>query len=216
MTASIQPLEPVQAVSTSRSAWLRSVLPAAIAALCIRMVVVCLHYRNLPDASQNYEQFGWEIGWVARSLASGHGFGSPFPSTSTPTAMVSPLYTYLLGGVFRLFGIYSLTSAFVILSINSLFSALTCIPVYFSADYSLGFRGARIASWVWALYPLAIYFSAGRVWEYSLTILSSLPASASSSEYILPRNGFTGLASACCMESRPTPIPPSYPRCRSF
>lgn len=170
-TKAVQSPETIQAPSTTRYAWVRNVLPAIIVALCIRMVVVCLHYRDLPDADQHYEQFGWEIGWVARALAGGHGFTSPFPSTTTPTAMISPLYTYLLGGVFRLFGIYSLTSAFVILSINSLFSALTCIPVYFSAEYSLGFRGARFASWAWAIYPFAIYFSAGRVWEYSLTIL---------------------------------------------
>jgi 4-amino-4-deoxy-L-arabinose transferase-like glycosyltransferase len=83
--------------------------------------------------------------------------------------MQPPLYPALLSLVFRLFGIYTLTSAFVILAINSLFSALTCIPVYFSAKYSLGARGAKLAAWVWAFYPFAIYFSASRVWEYALT-----------------------------------------------
>jgi 4-amino-4-deoxy-L-arabinose transferase-like glycosyltransferase len=83
--------------------------------------------------------------------------------------MQPPLYPTLLSLVFRLFGIYSLTSAFVILSINSLLSALTCIPVYCSAKYSLGARAAIVAACVWAFYPFAIYFSAGRVWEYSLT-----------------------------------------------
>jgi len=84
---------------------------------------------------------------------------------------MSPLYPGLLSLVFRLFGVYSLTSAFVILSINSLLSTLTCIPVYFSAKYSLGPRAAKVAAWVWALYPFAIYYSAGRVWEYALTSL---------------------------------------------
>lgn len=135
------------------------------------MTVVLFTYHGLPDADKSYEQFGWEIGWIARALASGHGFTSPFFTTTAPTAMVSPLYTFLLAGVFRLFGIYSLTSAFVILSLNSLFSSLTCIPVYFSARHSLGERGALFASWGWAFYPLAIYFSACRVWEYSLTAL---------------------------------------------
>jgi len=139
--------------------------------LAIRLVMVCFTYRDLLDADQLYERFGWEMGWVARALASGRGFSSPFYPWSGPTAMVSPLYTVLLSGVFRLFGIYSLTSAFVILSINSLFSSLTCIPVYFSAKYSLGVRGAKVAAWAWAFYPFAIYFSAGRVWEYSLTSL---------------------------------------------
>ena len=151
------------------SPWL---LPIVIlAALAIRLVVVYFTYRGLPDADKDYEQFGWEMGWVARALAAGHGFSSPFFPWSGPTALVPPLYPALLATVFRLFGIYSLTSGFIILSINSLLSAFTCIPVYFSAKYSLGMRGAKIAAWSWAFYPFAIYFSAGRVWEYALTAL---------------------------------------------
>jgi 4-amino-4-deoxy-L-arabinose transferase-like glycosyltransferase len=157
----------VQASDEGASRWL---LPLTIlVAFCIRMVVVCFNYRDLPDADKFYEQFGWEMGWIARALASGHGFSSPYWPWSGPTAMQPPLYPALLSIVFRLFGIYSLTSGFVILSINSLLSSLTCIPVYLSAKYSLGAHGAKIAAWVWALYPFAIYFSAGRVWEYSLT-----------------------------------------------
>jgi 4-amino-4-deoxy-L-arabinose transferase-like glycosyltransferase len=145
-------------------------LPVIIlAALTVRMVVVCFTYRGLPDADKHYEQFGWEMGWIARALASGHGFSSPYYPWSGPTAIEPPLYPFLLSIVFRLFGIYSLTSGFIILSVNSLLSALTCIPVYFSAKYSLGARGAKVAAWVWAFYPFAIYFSAARVWEYALT-----------------------------------------------
>jgi 4-amino-4-deoxy-L-arabinose transferase-like glycosyltransferase len=142
-----------------------------LVALVIRMVVVCCSFGNLPDADQHYERFGWEVGWVARALASGHGFSSPYYPLSGPTALVPPLYTGLLAGIFRLFGIYSLKSGFIILSINSVFSTLTCIPMYFLAKHSLGERGAKIACWAWALYPFAIYFSAHRVWEYSLTVL---------------------------------------------
>ena len=149
------------------SRWLLPLI--VLAALSIRLVVVCFTYRGLPDANKFYEAFGWEMGWIARALAGGHGFSSPYWPWSGPTAMQPPLYPTLLSLVFRLFGIYTLTSAFVILSINSLLSALTCIPVYFSAKYSLGARAAKIAAWVWAFYPFAIYFSAARVWEYSLT-----------------------------------------------
>ena len=152
----------------------RPLLAAVVAAFLARMVIVCLVYRSLPDADKLYEGFGWEMGWIARALASGHGFSSPyFPSLSHPwtgpTAMQPPLYPFLLSLVFRIFGIYSLKSAFTILSVNSLLSALTCIPVYFSASYSLGSRAAKAAAWMWALYPFAIYFSSTRVWEYSLT-----------------------------------------------
>lgn len=142
-----------------------------LTALAIRLVVAYFSYADLPDAGKHYEAFGWEMGWIARALASGHGFSSPYWPWSGPTAIMSPLYPGLLSLVFRAFGIYSLTSAFVILALNSLFSALTCIPVYFSAKYSLGARGGRWAAWLWAFYPFAIYFSATRVWEYALTSL---------------------------------------------
>jgi 4-amino-4-deoxy-L-arabinose transferase-like glycosyltransferase len=142
-----------------------------LAAFAIRLIVVIFYYRQLPDADQYYEQFGWEVGWVARAIAGGHGFSSPVWPITGPTAMVPPLYTYLLAGIFRLFGTYTLTSGFLILTLNSLFSSLNCIAVYFSAKHALGPRHARIAAWAWAFYPFAIYFSADRVWEYSLTSL---------------------------------------------
>lgn len=147
----------------------RQVATAVAVAFMLRMIVVFFTYRDLPDADKFYESFGWEMGWIARALASGHGFSSPYFPWSGPTAIEPPLYPGLLSLVFRAFGVYSLTSAFVILSINSLLSALTTIPVYFSAQYSIGARGAKIAAWAWAFYPFAIYFSATRVWEYALT-----------------------------------------------
>jgi 4-amino-4-deoxy-L-arabinose transferase-like glycosyltransferase len=168
-TIPVEKLKEAETSSPRGPNWLREVLPAICVAFAIRLVVVLFVYRTLPDADKGYEAFGWEMGWVARALASGHGFSSPYWPWSGPTAMQPPLYPALLSLVFRLFGIYTLTSGFVILSLNSMLSSLTCIPVYFSANYSLGPRGAKVAAWVWALYPFAIYFSAGRVWEYALT-----------------------------------------------
>lgn len=157
------------AVATEKIPLHRRLLPILLAAFAIRMVVVFFTYRSLPDADKHFEAFGWEMGWVARALATGHGFSSPYYPWSGPTAIESPLYPLLLSGIFRIFGVYTLTSAFVALAVNSLLSALTCIPVYFSASYSLGGRYAKIAAWAWAFYPFAIYFSAARAWEYALT-----------------------------------------------
>ncbi len=47
------------------------------------------------------------------------------------TAWFAPVYPYLLAGIFKLFGVYTLASAWVAIGLNCLFSALTCIPVYF-------------------------------------------------------------------------------------
>lgn len=138
-------------------------------ALVLRlMVAVCIIPHTISPVD-HFAEFGWEVGWVARSLAQGHGFSSPFYPTSGPTAFVPPVFPYLLSIVFRMFGLYTAKSAFAILALNSVFSALTCIPIYFSTRYAFGQRPARFAAWAWAFYPFAIYFSAARVWEYALT-----------------------------------------------
>ena len=135
------------------------------------MVVVAIVFRDLADPARHFEQFGAEVGWVARAIAQGHGFSSPFYPVSGPTALIPPLYTYLLAGVFQVFGVYSVKSALAILSLNSLFSTLTCIPIYLAARLSIDTRAALVAAWAWAIYPFAIYFSAARIWEFSLTSL---------------------------------------------
>jgi 4-amino-4-deoxy-L-arabinose transferase-like glycosyltransferase len=140
-------------------------------ALAIRLVVVAFIFRGLSDPADHFQSFGEEVGWIARSIALHRGFSSPFFPTTGPTALLPPLYPYLLALVFKVFGIYSTGSALVILFLNSLFSALTCIPIYLATRISVNARAARYAGWAWAIYPFAIYFSAARVWEFSLTSL---------------------------------------------
>jgi 4-amino-4-deoxy-L-arabinose transferase-like glycosyltransferase len=141
------------------------------AAWALRMVVVALVFRDISDPVRHYEQFGNEVGWIARSIAAHQGFSSPYFTLTGPTALLPPLYPYLLSVIFRVFGIYSVKSALTILTLNSLFSALTCVPIYLATRLSVNARVAMFAGWGWAIYPFAIYFSAGRVWEYSLTSL---------------------------------------------
>jgi len=140
------------------------------AAWLIRMTVVAFVFRGLPDPARGFEQFGWEMGWVARSIATGHGFASPFLPMTGPTALVPPGFPYLLAGIFRVFGVYSPGSGLAVLSLDALFSALTCIPVYLIARDAVGDRTARIAGWAWVVYPFSIYYSTV-VWEWALTAL---------------------------------------------
>jgi len=140
-------------------------------AFVLRLVVVILAIPDVAAPSLDHNAFGWEMGWTARSIVEGHGFSSPFLTPSGPTALVPPIFPYILAGIFRVFGLYSPAAAFAMLSFNSLCSALTCIPLYFLVRNSLNDRVARIATLAWAIYPFAIYFSAARVWDYSLTAL---------------------------------------------
>lgn len=117
--------------------------------------------------------FGWETGRIAASIASGHGFSSPFhlhPS-SGPTALLAPVYPFLLAGVFKLFGVYSTASSIAILSLNSVFSSLTVLPVFHIGKRVRGMRTAMWAGWLAALLPYAWYWAVKWAWETSLATL---------------------------------------------
>jgi hypothetical protein len=156
------------AQSQPAAVWVAGV---TVLAFVIRFIVVCCAFRGVADPMNTHAEFGFEMGWTARSIVLGHGFGAPFQSMTGPTAIVPPLYPYLLAGIFKVFGLYTPAAAFVALLLNSVFSALTCIPVYGAARDASGERLARWAALGWAIYPFAVYFSAARVWDYALTSL---------------------------------------------
>ena len=147
--------------------------PAVITfiALTLRLVAVGFFYRSTWNTLENHLYFGFETGRISRSIAEGHGYGNPLSTETGPTAWLTPVYPYLLAGIFKLFGVYSRTSAFVILGLNSLFSALICIPMFFIAERSFGRSVAVAACWIWALFPYFIYIPGGFVWDTCLGAL---------------------------------------------
>jgi 4-amino-4-deoxy-L-arabinose transferase-like glycosyltransferase len=140
-------------------------------AFFIRLAVALFLIGDQFSPQRDHFGFGWETGRIARSVALGEGFSSPLHAPTGPTAWMTPVYVYLLAAVFKVFGVYTLGSAVVILTLNSLFSALTCLTVFLIAKKSFGRDIAIRAGWMWALYPYAIYFAACRVWDYSLNAL---------------------------------------------
>src|SRR3954471_6987640 len=129
-----------------------------------------LHQYRVRPGNDNFE-FGWEMGRVARSIAQGHGFSSPYEGNTGPSAWEPPIYPYLMAGVFKVFGIYTRTSAWVLLSINSLLATLTCIPVYLIGYRIFGERVARWSSYAWAFCPYVWYWSVHCIWDTPLTPL---------------------------------------------
>src|SRR5438309_6823149 len=93
------------------------------------LAILVLHTYKFRTADQNFG-FGWEMGRIGEAMASGQGFSNPFHGITGPTAWEPPLYPFLIAGVFKIFGIYSHASSFVLLAINSFFSALTCVPTF--------------------------------------------------------------------------------------
>src|ERR1700733_2056762 len=122
-------------------------------------------------ANEKDFDFGFEMGRIGRSLADGQGFSNPFNETTGPTAWEPPLYPFLIAAIFRLFGVYSRVSALVLLSLNSIFSALTCIPIFLIAKRCFDDRVAVWTAWTWALLPSVIFWCTRWVWEASLAAL---------------------------------------------
>src|SRR5512146_2888249 len=168
-----QPIaEPLIApVDTTDAAFRRTMTKAVIAAFAIRLLArVLLHSYDIRPYPDHFEM-GWEMGRIARSIVTGHGFSSPFTGNTGPTAWEPPLYCYLMAGVFKVFGIYTKLSAFVLLAFNSLCAALTVIPVMLIGAKCFGGRVGRWAGWGWALFPYFIYWAVRIVWETSLSTL---------------------------------------------
>ncbi len=139
------------------------------AAFVVRVLYITLaHTYRFPSAEHHF-RFGYEMGRIARALASGYGYADPFHGHTGPTTWVAPLYPLLLAGVFKLFGVYTLRSAWVILAINSFFSALTALTTYEIAARCFNRRVAWWSAWIWALYPAAMQYAVRWVWEMSLS-----------------------------------------------
>jgi 4-amino-4-deoxy-L-arabinose transferase-like glycosyltransferase len=138
-----------------------ALLAAVLVAMVLRLLVVAFFYQHFLDPARDHWEFGYETGKIARSIAQGYGFANPYYGPPQgPTALITPVMPFILAAVFLKFGVYTVASALAILGLNSLFSALTCIPIYFIAKRCFGARTARWSAWVWALFPMAIYFSA--------------------------------------------------------
>ncbi len=149
----------------------RSLVLAVLAAFVVRLIVVAFVYRGFLDPGRDHWEFGFEVGMIARSIATGHGFGNPFWEETGPTALLTPVFPYFLTGIFIIFGIKTKAAAVAMLAFNSLFSALTCLPIFFVAKKTLGFREAKWAAWTWAFFPYAVYFSADSMWYHCFLAL---------------------------------------------
>jgi 4-amino-4-deoxy-L-arabinose transferase-like glycosyltransferase len=146
-----------------------SILFIVLIALLLRLAVITIGHTYRITPRRDHFQYGWEMGRLARSIATGQGFSSPTDLPTGPSAWAPPLYPYILAGVFKMFGVYSALSAWVILTFNSIFASLTCWTLYRIAERMYGVSVARATAWTWAVFPYAMYWPVRVVWETSLT-----------------------------------------------
>jgi 4-amino-4-deoxy-L-arabinose transferase-like glycosyltransferase len=132
--------------------------------------IVADHTYKFKTLDNNFS-FGFEMGRIGRAIVTGQGFSDPFEGHTGPTAWEPPLYPYLIAGVFKITGVYTHASALILLSINSFFSALTCIPIFLIAKKCFSEKVALWSGWLWALLPSVMYWCTRWVWETSLAAL---------------------------------------------
>ena len=164
---------PVPEIGRPRAAldWRDSFFWMVAVAFLLRLAAIVIFHTYRYGSGEGHFSFGYEMGRIAAAIASGHGFSNPFQIPTGPTAWEPPLYPYLTAGIFRLFGIYSHASAFVLLTINSFFSALTTIPIYLIGKRTFDHTVALWSAWLWAVLPFTMYWSTKWVWETSLAAL---------------------------------------------
>ena len=139
----------------------------------VRVLYLTLAHTYRIRAFPGHFEYGWEMGRIGRALATGYGFADPFDGHTGPTAWVGPLYPLLVGLVFRLTGVYTALSAWILLALNSLAGALTLYPMAaigrrcFFPGSARSANVARWAMWIWALYPAAMQYDVRWVWETS-------------------------------------------------
>lgn len=141
-------------------------------AFVARMMILGYMTEAAPTPVSAFLAFGYELGRVAGSIASGKGFSSPVRFFETgPTAWFTPIYPYLVAGIFKIWGIFGPASKLVIQTSNCAFSALTIIPIYAIGVKSFGKSAAVAASWIWVLLPTSLFFPIIWIWDTTLAAL---------------------------------------------
>jgi len=147
-------------------------LPVIVAAaLGLRIAFALDFIRKNPAHALAVVPFLFEPGNIAHSLATGHGFASPFRIDTGPTAWMAPVYPMLLAAIFRVFGVYTYASFLAAVTLNIAFSTLTCIPIFYAGKRIAGPGVAALAAWVWALFPNAVVLPFESLWDACLATL---------------------------------------------
>ena len=142
-----------------------------LVALAARLSFAWHQEREFPHDVLAPAMFSQETGSIAKSLATGKGFSSPFGKETGPTAWLTPVYPLLVAGIFRVFGVFTRASFFAVVVLNALFSSGVCLPIFYAGKRITGPGVASGAAWLWALFPNAVMFPFEWVWDTSLAAL---------------------------------------------
>jgi hypothetical protein len=142
-----------------------------VVAFLLRSLFAWDYIRQNPRHALGVIPFLEEAGNIAASLATGHGFSSPFRMETGPTAWMTPIYPGLLAGIFRIFGVRTFESFVAAVALNIVASVLVCVPIFYAGKKIAGTNVGAGAGWLWAIFPNAILNTFESMWEASLAAL---------------------------------------------
>jgi len=108
-----------------------------------------------------------EVSSIAAQIAGGQGFSSPFGVDTGPTAWIAPAYPYFVAAIFTMFGVYSATSAAIVLTVQCFMAAATGVTICVLGQRTMGARAGFWAGWIWALSPFFFRWPTSWVWDFT-------------------------------------------------
>jgi hypothetical protein len=148
-----------------------SVTLITIVAFVLRVAFLWNYASHNPHHALGIVPFLFESGNIAVSLATGHGFASPFRVDTGPTAWTTPVYPAILAEIFRILGTYTFAAFLAACAVNIVATALACIPIFYAGKRIAGTAIGAGAAWLWAVFPNAIEIPSTSMWEASLAAL---------------------------------------------
>jgi hypothetical protein len=142
-----------------------------IVALAVRLAFFWSFQHNNPRQALSTIPFLFESGNIAHSIATAHGFSSPFHVDTGPTAWMTPVYPYLLAAIFRVFGEYTFESFTAAALVNILATAFACLPIFYAGNRVAGAAVGATAAWLWAVFQNAFQLPTESMWEASIAAL---------------------------------------------
>jgi len=148
-----------------------SILFITMVAFALRVSFVIDQARKIPPLALASVPFENEVGNVAAALAKGDGFCCLFRQPSGPTAWLVPVYPALVAAIFKVFGTFTVKAFYAAALMNSLFSALACVPLFYVGRRVGGLVVSAVAAWLWAFFPSGILLPFEWIWDTSLSAL---------------------------------------------
>ncbi|MGZ4816454.1 MAG: glycosyltransferase family 39 protein [Terriglobales bacterium] len=150
-----------------------------VLALAMRLAMMLVaHGVHFVESTGPYPAlFQNEVTNIAANIANGYGFKDPFVSVLSgdpgfgPSSWIPPAYPFFCAAVFRVFGVFTRQSFFIIVLVQCLISAFTCIPILRVAEITVGRRAGIVAASIWAVFPWFSQWANTYIWETNLSAL---------------------------------------------